>query len=293
MHGTVPLLWINLERAKRRRRRMTWALDTGGWKHERINAIDASDLQHRLKARPDLRIRGSRFPGVHRLDETRSFRRTTRPELACLASWQRAIARATEIMHETDTQQVLVLEDDVGASFAVPHSWPVSLAEIIHDIDTRTEETEYPWTTIQLAPISARARKNLHAQWLSSGKKVHTVPKTTIRSHGNGAVLLHRRALPFLDPHTGAFEPDSTTHLMRYPWAVRPVADKWLYACLPAPTVHVAACPLISLDAAESDIHADHVASYHQASRDVTVNLWRQEGLDALIEAQQAWDRIQ
>ena len=39
----IPVLWINLNRHKKRRARMNWALKSGGWKSHRLSAIDAAD----------------------------------------------------------------------------------------------------------------------------------------------------------------------------------------------------------------------------------------------------------
>ncbi|MHC5113418.1 MAG: glycosyltransferase family 25 protein [Planctomycetota bacterium] len=288
----VPLLWINLERAAHRRRRMEWALAQGGWAHERLEAVDGRNRQLRFRAVPDLAVRGAALPGVRRMNEARPWRRTTRSELACLASWQRAVARAGARMESDDVPAVLVLEDDVGACLAVPHAWPVSLADLVDGADRRSRDDGHPWTAIQLAPINPRERKRLHAEWKASGGTQLVVPKTTVRSHGNGAVLLHRRALPHLDRHVRRLAPESTRYVLRHPWAVRPVADKWLYAMLPPSSVYVATYPLFCLDACDSELHPDHVDRYHRPSRDVTVELWEQDGLDELVLAQRSWDEL-
>jgi hypothetical protein len=43
MSSSIPLLWINLQRAPRRRARMQWAVRQGGWQAQRLEAIDAKD----------------------------------------------------------------------------------------------------------------------------------------------------------------------------------------------------------------------------------------------------------
>ena len=45
-HDQIPVLWINLNRAHRRRTRMQWALENGGWTAYRFNAVDAEDCLH-------------------------------------------------------------------------------------------------------------------------------------------------------------------------------------------------------------------------------------------------------
>jgi hypothetical protein len=293
MTPTTPALWINLDRAEQRRRRMTWALEQGGWNHQRFPAIDAAEHDHRFRTRPVLGRGGSRFPGVRRFDEDRPFRRTTRPELACLASWQAAIVRARSLMDESGTDHVLIMEDDIGSSLSVPEAWPVSLEAIVRDADGRAGADGSEWTAIQLAPISSRARKTLFDQWVTSERTCLTVPKTTVRSHGNGAVLLHRRALS----HFESFGLDSVgvaqgPHHLRHPWAVRPVADKWLYACLPEASVLVLSVPLFCLDATDSEVHRGHVERFHRSSREVTCALWEEAGLTGLLEALSEWDRV-
>ncbi len=56
--------------------------------------------------------------------------------------------------------------------------------------------------------------------------------------------------------------------------------------------VLVATPGLFCLDAADSDIHADHVARFHAESRRVTLELWAADGREDLLAAQRAWDEI-
>ena len=69
--------------------------------------------------------------------------------------------------------------------------------------------------------------------------------------------------------------------------------DKWLYAMLPRGSVYVSCYPLFCLDAADSDLHPDHVDRFHRASREATLSIWQSDGLHALVEAQRRWDEIE
>ncbi|MGA1018619.1 MAG: hypothetical protein ACO3YY_11630, partial [Phycisphaerales bacterium] len=113
--------------------------------------------------------------------------------------------------------------------------------------------------------------------------------KRHVRSHGNGAVLIHRRAIERLRPHLPA-DPDAAPKSLRHPCLVRPVADKWLYAMLPADTVFVAAVPILTLDAADSELHPGHVDRFHRGSREMVESIWREGGWTELAEALAAWD---
>lgn len=295
MADAVPVIWINLARAERRRRRMEWALGQGGWVHERLEAVDAADRRHRFRVRADLRRRGSDLPGVRRRSEKAWWRRTSRAELACLASWQAAVARAGALMDESGVDQVLIMEDDVGASLARPDRWPVSLAAFLghlQSLDSAAEAEASAWAAVQLAPINPRVRRELHGLWRASEGRRLWVPKSSVRSHGNGAVLLHRRAMAWLSADVEGASTAPGVHHLRHPWAIRPVADKWLYGCLPAAGVLVATPSLFCLDAADSDIHADHVARFHAESRRVTLELWAADGREDLLAAQRTWDEI-
>jgi hypothetical protein len=277
---TVPVLWINLERGDHRRRRMLKALAAGGWTHQRIEAIDGRDPTGRLRASPDLARFGTAFPGVRRFAETSPFRRTTRSELACLASWQRALARAADSMRDLDAETILLLEDDCGATLACPQAWPVSIDEV-------AAAAGDAWTAIQMAPINPTARRRLFERWRDDRRPV--AEKRHVRSHGNGAVLIHRRAIERLRPHLPA-DPDAAPKSLRHPCLVRPVADKWLYAMLPADTVFVAAVPILTLDAADSELHPGHVDRFHRGSREMVESIWREGGWIELAEALAAWD---
>lgn len=280
----VPIVWINLDRAERRRRRMLRALAAGGWTHQRIDGIDGIDGRaagRRLRARADWSRRGTAFPGVRRFSETSPLRRTTPAELACLASWQRAIARAAISMRDLDAEMVLIVEDDCGATLACPDAWPVSLREISNAAGSA-------WAAVQMAPINPAVRRRLFEGWRSHGDAV--VPKARIRSHGNGAVLLHRRAIEHLRGHL----PDEaeTASPIRHPWGVRPVADKWLYAMLPRESVFAAAVPILTLDARDSELHPDHVDRFHRGSREMVESIWREAGWAELAASLAAWDAV-
>ena len=93
----IPLLWINLNRAKKRRARMDWALQQGGWKAHRLNAIDATDRRQHLLPLPNLFQAGTPLPGLYLSEEAQPKRITRRAELACLASWKRALVHAKQI----------------------------------------------------------------------------------------------------------------------------------------------------------------------------------------------------
>lgn len=284
-HEQIPVLWINLNRAHRRRNRMQWALKNGGWTAYRFNAVDADDCLHHFLPLPNFFNSGSSYPGLYRANEAQPFRSTSRAELACLASWKRLLLLANRIT--SGSGWFLLLEDDIGASLAVPEYWAHSLHDLISYCPSHT-------LAIQLAPISATVRDRLFNLWNLSQGSCLAVRKTLVRSHGNGAVLLHQRALNLLfDPFlylTSIF----TTHLhpLSYPWRIRPVADKWLYAALPPNSCYVATYPHFCLDAEDSALHSDHVDAYHRPSRETTINIWDLDHRFELINAQYFSDSL-
>jgi len=288
---SIPVLWINLRRCVQRRRRMEWALASGGWIHQRVEAIDARDPAFRFLAVPDPFRRGTWFPGVRRLEERHPLRRTTRSELACSASWRLALWMAADAMERHGIEQVLMLEDDAGACMAAPHTWPFVLDEVVAAADRESTRCGIPWTLIQLAPTHAGVRRQLHQQWKTYGSSALLPHKEEIRSHGNSAVLVHRRALTHL-AFSRAPDPSARLQWLRHPWPVRPVADKWIYALMPARSVRVLAFPLFCPDASGSQLHPADVAQFHHPSRTATLDLWRNDGLDALLDAQGRWDAI-
>jgi hypothetical protein len=98
------IYWINLDRAKARRERMTTALATRGLAHTRVKAVDGHDPQQVLST-----LHGA----------------TSQPtEAACLASHLTAIKQA----FEAGLQSVIILEDD--ASFELFDRWPAGWATI-------------------------------------------------------------------------------------------------------------------------------------------------------------------
>jgi len=281
----IPLLWINLNRATRRRARMEWALDRGGWRAHRLTAVDADDSHQRLIPLPNPLQAGTPLPGLYRREEEQPQRRTSRAELACLASWKRLLLKATKI--NSPSGWLLMMEDDLGASLAAPEAWAHSLPDLI-------ESCPSPTLAIQLAPINSQVREQLAAQWHHTQGQCLSVAKETVRSHGNGAVLLHQRALPRLIDPLLRFSASRTSHWhpLVHPWRIRPVADKWIYGALPPGRCRVATYPHFCLEAQDSSLHHEHVQAFHQPSRDITLAIWRRDQRDGLLEAQQAWDQI-
>ena len=279
----IPVLWINLDRARQRRARMEWALHQGGWTAKRLPAIDARDPHHHLLALPNPLQGGTQLPGLSRKEEADPNRRTSRAELSCLASWKRLMIEAASI--RSPSGWLLLLEDDLGACLAAPGGWAHSLLDLIERCPPQT-------LAVQLAPISARVREQLAITWRQGSGLV--VAKETIRCHGNGAVLLHRRALPLLIDPLLRFSSQykKNWHPLLHPWRIRPVADKWLYGALPPGSCQVATYPHFCLEAQDSWLHQEHVEAFHKPSRDVTLNVWRRDQRAALLVAQQTWDRI-
>ena len=188
----IPLLWINLDREKSRKARMDWAIVEGRWNAYRLNAIDAQNISNRLFSVPNPLMAGTLLPGLHRIEEDQPKRVTSRADLACLASWKHLILKAKTV--SSPSGWILLMEDDLGASLAAPWAWAHSLRDLIEYCPKQT-------LAIQLAPISAAVRKDLATQWKQSEGKCKAVGKETVRSHGNGAVLVHQRALNLLlDP---------------------------------------------------------------------------------------------
>jgi hypothetical protein len=281
----IPLLWINLNRARQRRARMEWALTAGRWTAHRLSAVDARDPLQHLVALPNPLQPGTALPGLLRNQETAPWRRTNRAELACLASWKQLLLMAAAI--RSPCGWFLLMEDDLGASLAAPGVWAHSLLDLIASCPRQT-------LAIQLAPISATVRQQLANQWSKSRGHCLSVAKDDVRSHGNGAVLLHQRALPLLiDPllrFSSRFLPQ--WHPLLHPWRIRPVADKWLYGALPPGSCRVATYPLFCLEAENSSLHQDHVQAFHRPSRDITLQIWQQDGRHELLRVQRQWDNI-
>lgn len=277
-----PVYWINLDRQPLRRQRMEWALESGGWSHFRWPAIDAKDTSINFLALARPLCKGNALPGLRRSEEANPQRRTSREELACLSSWQIMIEHLN--LANSPSGWFLLMEDDVGSSLACPEAWHA-------DLDQITAAAGPSALAIQLAPISCQARQKLHKRWQISQGHELLVPKRTIRSHGNGAVLLHQRAMPFLRRKVSQwlqqFNPHM--HLLRHPWAVRPVADKWLYASLKAENIWVSTYPLFCLEAEDSDLHISHVSDFHAPSRDLTLKLWKLDGAQMLLDAFESW----
>ncbi|MCB4411494.1 hypothetical protein [Synechococcus sp. MU1611] len=291
MPGTVPafdwvkrypVFWINLQREPNRCKRMRAALSAGNWKHCRWNAIDGSHPSHHFWARERPWQQAATLPGLQRDSEADPHRRTNRNELACLCSWQQLIESLSR--QTSPSGWFLLMEDDVGSSLAEPMQWPVLLDDIVNQAGSQA-------MAIQLAPINGGVREMLYQRWkVSEGSEV-VVPKEKVRSHGNGAVLLHENAVPLLSRRIGQWIEQwfPQLHLLGHPLNVRPVADKWLYASLPPGSCWVSTFPLFCLEAETSSLHQEHVTSFHQASRNMTLKLWREGGHRPLLDAYEAW----
>ena len=281
----IPILWINLDRATRRRARMQWALRNGGWISKRFRALDAFDKHHHFLALPNLFKAGTHLPGVYRSEEALPNRKTSRAELACMASWKHLLCIADSVI--SPSGWVLLMEDDLGSSLAKPKAWVHSLLDLIDFCPSQT-------LAIQLAPISANVRQHLAEEWKLSHGTCLAVPKEQVRSHGNGALLINKRALSILkDPFIIVSQLLSTNwHPMMYPWKLRPVADKWLYAALPSGSCQVATYPHFCLDAEDSQLHIAHVNDFHKPSRETTINIWKRDHRFDLLSALNAWDNI-
>ena len=278
---SYPIFWINLERQRKRCMRMEWALEMGGWNHTRWDAIDAQDNRKIFISLERLWQYSNDLPGVRRSLEFDPKRLTTRAELACLASWQTLIEHLENI--NSASGWFLLMEDDVGSSLCCPQDWPFSLKQLT--------ESSGNALIIQLAPINARTKSDLHKKWLSSQGKILSVPKGKIKSHGNGAILLHQEAIPFLKRHFGRMLQKifRNFHLLGHPRNVRPVADKWLYASLPEERCWVCTYPLFCLEAEDSSLHKDHVHQFHMPSRDITLQTWESDGADTLLTCFEEW----
>lgn len=281
----IPLLWINLDRCVQRRNRMEWAIQQGGWASHRLSGIDGQDPRHRLIALPNPLRAGTNLPGIIRAHESEPRRRTSRAELACLASWKLLLLKAREI--KTPSGWLLLMEDDLGACLAASQAWAHSLLDLIESCPTQT-------LVIQLAPISAAVRQNLATLWRQSEGQCMSVAKEQVRSHGNGAVLIHQRALSHLldSIHTFCASNWPRLHPLIHPWRIRPVADKWLYGSLPSGSCRVATYPHFCLEAQDSSLHQQHVAAFHQPSRAITLQIWQADHREELLAAQRKWDSI-
>ena len=277
-----PIYWINLDKDIQRRKRMSIALQKGGWLSTRWQATDGNLDQEKFISYERYWQRSSVFPGSLRSSELDPLRKTLKSELACLCSWQ----RLTEHLQRNNlsSEWFLLMEDDVGSSLAIPHYWPYQLDDIIGQVGKGA-------LVVQMAPINGRTRMELHKIWLDSGKSTLVVPKANVRSHGNGAVLINKAALPLLCRRIGRWVENffPNVHILGHPCNVRPVADKWLYASLPIDKCWVATFPLFILEAKTSGIHQEHIQKFHKASRNKTLKIWEAFGYSSLIKADQNW----
>ena len=280
---TIPIKWINLNSAIRRRDRMNWAISQGGWRANRFEAIDALDKNQLFLPIANPLMHGQALPGIMRFSEENPNRKTNRNELACFASWQRIIIEA----EREPSEWILLMEDDVGASLAAPEAWPISLESLISDAPENC-------LAIQLAPINANARKHLYNEWILSNKKTWLTSKHLVRSHGNGAILISKNALKILIPCLSRYTAINfpNVHPLIHPFKIRPVADKWIYGSLPKNSCYVVNYPLFCLDAKNSSLHTDHINKYHQPSKQVTRDIWIAEGNMMLLKALEKWEAI-
>ena len=278
-----PLYWINLQRQGNRRKRMEWAIREGGWNAERWIATDSKDQLNTFIVVPKPWKKSSTLPGIELKDEIQPMRPTNRAELACLSSWQNLIESLRT--QSSPSGWFLIMEDDAGSSLACPEAWPFKLEDIVRSAGKDS-------LVIQMAPISSNARLQLHQIWKESKGFNLTVPKTTVRSHGNGAVLLNHRAIPMLERNLGRWiqKFNSHLHILSHPHKIRPVADKWLYGCLPTSSSWVCTYPLFCLEAINSDLHSEHVENFHMPSRITTLDLWHKDNAIELIEAFSSWN---
>lgn len=290
----IPLLWINLQRHALRRRRMLWALEEGGWRHERVDAVDALNRRQLMIPLLNPLHVGNTLPGIQRCSEADPARPTLRPELGCTASWLRALCRGEELLRASGQEVLFVLEDDVGAALACPEAWAFSLAELVQELEVASRQTGVPWAAVQVLATSARAQESLLDFWCHREGHRLVAPRQVVRTGGTCAVLLHRRALPLLvnGLQRWLWQRGLPLHLLVHPHGIRPVADKWLYGSLPSKAVWVCTYPLFCLDAYDSAIHPEHVEAYHASGRNFTLRTWAKDGRVQLLEAQSRWDAI-
>ncbi|MCB4378642.1 glycosyltransferase family 25 protein [Synechococcus sp. MU1650] len=280
-----PVFYINLDKDVRRKKRMEFALKFGGWQFTRWRATDAGDSHEKLFSFERFWQKPSEFPGSFKYNEADPIRKTTKSELGCLCSWQRLIEHLqyTKLSHDW----FLLMEDDVGSSLAVPDHWPFNLNDLI-------DQAGKDSLAIQMAPINGKIRRELYQLWLNSKKHKLLMPKSQVRSHGNGAILINRNALPLLSRRMGRWIESylPNIHVLGHPRKVRPVADKWLYASLPIDKCWVTTFPLFVLEAETSSLHHDHVNSFHRASRQATLEIWKSNGYSQLLQADAQWRNI-
>ena len=279
----IPIKWINLNSAIRRRHRMNWAISEGGWKASRFEAIDGLDRNQLFLPIANPLMHGQALPGIMRFMEENPNRKTNRNELACFASWQRIIMEAEKEPYDW----ILLMEDDVGASLAAPEAWPISLEDLLYEAPKNC-------LAIQLAPINARERKHLYHEWIVSNKRNWLTSKHLVRSHGNGAILINKIALKKLIPWLSKYSAKTfpNVHPLIHPWKIRPVADKWIFGSLPKNSCYVANYPFFCLDGENSSLHSDHVNKYHIPSKQATVDIWSAEGNILLLNAFKKWVAI-
>ena len=252
----------------------------GRWDAYRFCAVGANERNNRLFPIPNLLKNGTDLPGVFGRNTTKSLL----VQSWHVASWKRLLLSAKEVTSVNGW--VLLMEDDLGASLAHPEAWAYSLQDLIDFCPDNT-------LAIQLSPISAKVREELDKKWQESRGTCLAVSKKYVRSHGNGAVLLHKNAIELLiDPMIYLSKWSRNWHPLLHPWKIRPVADKWIYGALPPDSCQVSTYSNFCLDADNSSLHPEHIDAYHKPSRLITLNIWKRDKRHDLLNAQKMWDSI-
>lgn len=282
----LKIVWINLERAIERRRKTLHCIKKGGWTNSyRISATDGSSKKNKVVGIPAIYSHVADHLGLTRWDERQVFRRTNKNELACTISWMRAVRFISKLNDFNENQWYLIIEDDIGSSLSCPEEWPFDMFDIIYEAEKKKAQI------VQLCPINGRTRQNLYKIWLSS--KQLLTPKTFVKSHGNGAVLVRGSFAKKLSKfYLGEFRLFKELHIFISHINVRPVADKFIYSCANRDGVYVLNYPLFCLQTSESYIHSDHLNKYHARSRDTTLEIWTGENKLNLIKEYKNWCNI-
>ncbi len=256
------------------------------WKSHRWEATDGQLFSEKFIPIPRPWQSSQGLPELTRKVENDPNRRTNRMELACLSSWQLLIESLAE--QYSPSNWFLLMEDDVGSSLAVPDHWPYRLTDVINQAGESA-------LAIQLSPINGYKRRELYEYWKEDKRRNLVLPKSKVRSHGNGALLLHRDATRLLARKIGRWIEYifPSFHILGHPRNVRPVADKWLYASLPKNSCWVSTFPIFCLEAQSSSLHKSHVKTFHNASKLMTLEIWKEGGHSQLIKAFHEWNEIE
>ena len=260
---------------------MEYSLENGQWENSyRFNAIDKNDSNNKFcPIVYGVSSQAKYLPGVSRFDERTPFRVSTRSELACHTSWMTVINRIffdPSFHHEN---WYLICEDDVSSSFLVPNSWPFKFIDIIKEAESCGSEI------IQMCPINGKTRQFLFSNYYS--KNVLLAPKSKIRSHGNGVMLIRGSGIARISiysPYKVKFLTNKF-YFLKHPFNVRPVADKAIYANIPIHRIHVLTFPLFCLESIDSTVHQEHTSLFHASSANKTIDIWKKYGFNDLVEA--------